>query len=105
MAHSLSSECTPLKHTYDSCFNTWFEGYLEPAISQAQRHEHSKQKAEEFERKCGAVWAQYKACVQKAVQERGLGELLDQARQENPLREPPSPPPSAGGTSSSAPSS
>ncbi|KAF8812782.1 hypothetical protein BYT27DRAFT_7273261, partial [Phlegmacium glaucopus] len=24
---------TPLKQTYDSCFNSWFEGYLEPAVS------------------------------------------------------------------------
>ncbi|KAI9634738.1 uncharacterized protein MKK02DRAFT_37617 [Dioszegia hungarica] len=29
---SLSPECTPLKHRYDSCFNSWFEGYLQPAL-------------------------------------------------------------------------
>ncbi|WWC87070.1 uncharacterized protein L201_001956 [Kwoniella dendrophila CBS 6074] len=29
---SLSPECTPLKHRYDSCFNAWFEGYLQPAL-------------------------------------------------------------------------
>lgn len=137
MAHSLSPECTPLKHAYDACFNTWFEGYLEPAIAhskgvpQGQRNEYAKKKAEEFEEKCGVVWAQYKECVQvsvmpffslyacgfedaskrsahariglvfgarwlmlpclqKAVRDRGLGDLLEQARQENPLREPPS---------------
>ncbi|KIK90966.1 hypothetical protein PAXRUDRAFT_150653, partial [Paxillus rubicundulus Ve08.2h10] len=70
MAHSLTPRCTPLKHAYDSCFNTWFEGYLEPAIKhskdlpQGQRNEYAKQKAEEFEEKCGAIWAQYKGCVQ-----------------------------------------
>ncbi|WVR04488.1 hypothetical protein IAU60_001492 [Kwoniella sp. DSM 27419] len=32
---SLSPECTPLKHRYDSCFNAWFEGYLQPALSAA----------------------------------------------------------------------
>lgn len=70
MAHSLSSECTPLKQSYDSCFNTWFEGYLEPAIAhsrntpQGQRSEYAKQKAEEFEEKCGGIWDQYKKCVQ-----------------------------------------
>ncbi|KAF8837178.1 hypothetical protein BDN67DRAFT_973278 [Paxillus ammoniavirescens] len=107
MAHSLTPGCTPLKHAYDSCFNTWFEGYLEPAIKhsknlpQGQRNEYAKQKAEEFEEKCGAIWAQYKECVQKAVRDRGLGELLDQAREENPLREPPPPPSAAGGTTSS----
>lgn len=116
MAHSLSPECTPLKHAYDACFNTWFEGYLEPAIAHSknvphgERNEYAKKKAEEFEQKCGAVWAQYKECVhvsatfssyvwfcfadmnrlQKAVRDRGIGDLLEQARQENPLREPPS---------------
>jgi TRIAP1/MDM35 family protein len=139
MAHSLSPECTPLKHEYDACFNTWFDGYLEPAIAnantkkspQAHRIEYSKQKKEEYDRKCGNIWAQYKDCVQvslmhyggrfsgqplldclnsmfygyhcrlecdadiyflaiqKAVTEKGLGELLGQARQENPLCEPP----------------
>ncbi|KIJ12203.1 hypothetical protein PAXINDRAFT_83236, partial [Paxillus involutus ATCC 200175] len=70
MAHSLTPGCTPLKHAYDSCFNTWFEGYLEPAIKhskdlpQGQRNEYAKRKAEEFEEKCGAIWAQYKECVQ-----------------------------------------
>ncbi|ODN83225.1 hypothetical protein, variant [Cryptococcus amylolentus CBS 6039] len=29
---SLSPECTPLKHRYDTCFNLWFEGYLQPAL-------------------------------------------------------------------------
>ncbi|WVQ69075.1 uncharacterized protein L199_007287 [Kwoniella botswanensis] len=32
---SLSPECTPLKHRYDSCFNAWFEGYLQPALAAA----------------------------------------------------------------------
>lgn len=25
---SLSEECSPLKHRYDSCFNAWFENHL-----------------------------------------------------------------------------
>lgn len=35
---SMSSECTPLKHKYDACFNRWFEEYLglpPPAASSA----------------------------------------------------------------------
>ena len=66
MASSLSLECTPLKTTYDACFNAWFEGYLEPAVSKtpAERTAYSKQKADEFEEKCGKVWKDYKACVQ-----------------------------------------
>jgi hypothetical protein len=139
---SLSPECTPLKHKYDSCFNAWFEGYLQPAItysastsspnsesSQASspappppnpntHHHHpikerlfslvpydpevdepeleieveddieeeeeeeeeeveeasrdtvlsvqdrAKAKAEEYERNCGGVWKEYRACLQ-----------------------------------------
>ncbi|ORY30583.1 hypothetical protein BCR39DRAFT_587849 [Naematelia encephala] len=33
---SLSPECTPLKQRYDACFNSWFEGYLQPALDAAQ---------------------------------------------------------------------
>ena len=71
MAHSLSSECTPLKHAYDSCFNAWFAGYLEPTLTPNQRREkeqnpreYQKQKAEEYQQKCGKVWESYKECVQ-----------------------------------------
>ncbi|KAI0703282.1 mitochondrial distribution/morphology family 35/apoptosis [Earliella scabrosa] len=99
MAHSLSEECTPLKRKYDACFNAWFEGYLEPAVSASvtpeQRTKFSQEKAAEFERSCGAMWREYRDCVQKAVKDKGLVALLEQARAENPLKEPPSPPPSS----------
>ena len=68
MAHSIEERCTPLKLEYDSCFNSWFEGYLEPAVSASAspetRAEYSKAKAEEYERKCGKIWANYRDCVQ-----------------------------------------
>ena len=66
MADSLSAECTPLKEKYDTCFNAWFEGYLEPAVaaSSSERAAYSKQKADEFQAKCGKVWEQYKECIQ-----------------------------------------
>lgn len=68
MAHSLTAECTPLKLEYDSCFNAWFEGYLEPAVaasaSPEKRAAYSKEKADEFDRKCGKIWEGYKTCVQ-----------------------------------------
>ncbi|KAK7040093.1 hypothetical protein VNI00_009898 [Paramarasmius palmivorus] len=91
MADSLSPECTPLKKEYDSCFNAWFEGYLEPAVSLPKtqsREEYSKRKAEEFQQKCGKVWEAYKGCVQKALQEKGLDKMVQQARDENPLEAP-----------------
>src|ERR1700679_2197807 len=68
MAHSLEDRCTPLKLEYDSCFNSWFEGYLEPAVSVSaspeNRAEDSKAKAEEYERKCDKICASYRDCVQ-----------------------------------------
>ncbi|KIM36615.1 hypothetical protein M413DRAFT_20446 [Hebeloma cylindrosporum] len=97
MSQSVSPKCTPLKQEYDACFNSWFEGYLEPAVAiaecQERRTAYSHMKAEEFQRKCGKVWEQYKSCVQQAVQEKGLDTLLQQARDDNPLMEPPSAPP------------
>lgn len=38
---SLSPECTPLKHRYDSCFNSWFKDYL--AIGDDQIQEQQRQ--------------------------------------------------------------
>ncbi|KAG8949833.1 hypothetical protein FRC03_000224 [Tulasnella sp. 419] len=97
MAHSLSSECTPLKQTYDTCFNAWFEGYLQPAVNPAsgpsglskeERAKRNRQKAEEYEAKCGEAWRGYKACLEKAVQANGLTTLLKDARRDNPLTNP-----------------
>jgi len=99
MASSLSPQCTPLKHEYDNCFNSWFEGYLEPVVgsngteaSKQDREKHVKAKAEEYEHNCGKLWSAYKECVQKAVVEKGLEQLLNEAREENPLSELPPPP-------------
>ena len=67
MSSSLAPECTPLKHEYDTCFNAWFEGYLEPAVTAPtpeQRTKWAQEQAAEYERRCGKVWAQYKECVQ-----------------------------------------
>lgn len=32
-SRSLSPDCTPLKQRYDTCFNAWFEGYLQPNLA------------------------------------------------------------------------
>ncbi|KAJ2921587.1 hypothetical protein H1R20_g15505, partial [Candolleomyces eurysporus] len=93
MASSLSPECTPLKTSYDVCFNSWFEGYLEPAVSALQtadRAAYAKANAEEYELKCGKIWQEYKACVHKAIKDNGLEPVLQQAREEHPLATPPS---------------
>ncbi|EDR01301.1 uncharacterized protein LACBIDRAFT_312227 [Laccaria bicolor S238N-H82] len=79
-----------LQAKYDTCFNAWFEGYLEPAVavSSSERSAYSQQRADEFGRTAGRFGNNISPCVQKAVMEKGLGELLRQAREENPLREP-----------------
>lgn len=68
MASSLSAKCTPLKLEYDSCFNAWFEGYLEPladpSTTTEERRERSAQKAREYEESCGKVWESYRECIQ-----------------------------------------
>ena len=68
MSQSLSEQCTPLKRKYDACFNAWFEGYLEPAVSASvtpeQRTKFSREKAAEFEQACGKIWQEYRECVQ-----------------------------------------
>ncbi|KIY63528.1 hypothetical protein CYLTODRAFT_359807 [Cylindrobasidium torrendii FP15055 ss-10] len=91
MADSLSEACTPLKQAYDTCFNAWFEGYLEPAVAvrnqQNSREVYAKQKAEEFEAKCGKLWVSYKSCIQGALKEKGIDDMLKQAREEHPLKE------------------
>ncbi|KZV60922.1 hypothetical protein PENSPDRAFT_593497 [Peniophora sp. CONT] len=93
MADSLAPECTPLKLEYDACFNSWFEGYLEPAVAasssdQRTRTAYSTSKAEEYQQRCGKLWLSYRGCIQKAIEDKGLTELLEQARKENPLKEP-----------------
>ncbi|KAJ7668982.1 hypothetical protein B0H17DRAFT_1086988 [Mycena rosella] len=86
----------PLKQEYDACFNLWFEGYLEPTPSSAtdaQRIAHYQRKASEFESKCGKVYAEYQNCIQSAVKQNGIEPMLQQAREEHPLREAPLPAP------------
>src|SRR5262249_31720323 len=71
MASSLSPKCTQFKREYDTCFNAWFEGYLEPALPSSatteERAAYSKRKAEEFEQKCGKAWNSYRECVQVCI--------------------------------------
>ena len=76
MAHSLSEECTPLKREYDTCFNAWFEGYLEPAVSTSsnpeERHKFAQAKAAEYSRTCGKIWTQYRECVEVRLRDQSV---------------------------------
>lgn len=95
MASSLASECTPLKLKYDACFNAWFEGYLEP-VTGAQTSEAKKDwaamKAKQYDEQCGKLWESYRTCLQGALDDKGITELLQQAQKEDPLLHQPPPP-------------
>ncbi|TXT15988.1 hypothetical protein VHUM_00491 [Vanrija humicola] len=82
---SLAEECTPLKQRYDSCFNLWFEGYLQQPLDTSGMT-RAQIKAAEYERYCGAAWREYQGCLRKAIAANtNLTTLLDQAREEHPL--------------------
>lgn len=74
MAESLSSACTPLRRTYDTCFNSWLEGYLNAAnprlsagqkpISTDEKRKRLKAQADLYEERCGATFREYQKCLQ-----------------------------------------
>ena len=45
------------------------------ALSTEARMEYSRQKAEEFEEKCGKIWRSYRSCVQVCSFSIGTSEL------------------------------
>ncbi|KAG8985321.1 hypothetical protein FRB94_004193 [Tulasnella sp. JGI-2019a] len=105
MASSLSAECTPLKQAYDTCFNSWFQRYLTPSTSprtpvltSEEKLAQNRAKAADYEARCGSLWQEYQACVQRAVEGNGLAELLRESRDEPPLTYPSG---SSNGSSSS----
>jgi len=87
-----------LKQTYDSCFNSWFGGYLEPEIAASSTQEQrSKQRANGFQEFFGKISLQVRLRnvvyiliirYQEAVKDKGLDKLLQQAREENLLIDP-----------------
>lgn len=66
MSQSLAPECTPLKHAYDDCFNSWFAGYLQPQNSN-DGEEGSQAfidaRVKEYHEKCGKLWIEYRECL------------------------------------------
>jgi len=67
MSASLASECNEPKERYDSCFLKWYsEKYLRGNSSTDE---------------CEPLFKAYKGCLQKALKERGIDSMLDEARQ------------------------
>ena len=73
MSQSLAPECTPLKHAYDSCFNSWFAGYLQPqdkskdSSQSGYNEEHTAAQVRDYQEKCGKLWKEYQDCVMVSV--------------------------------------
>ncbi|KAL5264286.1 hypothetical protein ACHWQZ_G005401 [Mnemiopsis leidyi] len=55
--NSISDECTPLKHDYDLCFNSWYSEKFLKGIPSTE---------------CEELFKTYQTCVKKALVERGL---------------------------------
>ncbi|KAI5454330.1 Mitochondrial distribution and morphology protein 35 [Naganishia albida] len=53
-----------------------------------QRAEWARAKKEEYDRNCGALWTDYRECLQRAIDaNHPLSALLEQARLENPIED------------------
>lgn len=64
-------ECTKLKKEYDECFNDWYtNGFL-----------NAKSNTNE----CEDLFIDYKECVMKALKQKEILPLLEQARKESPF--------------------
>ncbi|GMM53548.1 Mdm35 protein [Maudiozyma humilis] len=71
MSASFAPECTPLKKTYDSCFNEWYsEKFL---------------KGKSVDNECAKEWYAYIECVNAHLKEKGIQPALDDARKEAPF--------------------
>ncbi|KAF2237488.1 hypothetical protein EV356DRAFT_17332 [Viridothelium virens] len=69
MSSSLASECNEVKERYDSCFLKWYSEKFLPG------------KATKDE--CEPLFRQYKQCLEKALKERGIDDMLAAAREDN----------------------
>ncbi|ORY84947.1 mitochondrial distribution/morphology family 35/apoptosis [Protomyces lactucae-debilis] len=66
-------ECTKLKKEYDECFNDWYTNQFLAGKSNLNE--------------CEDLFIDYKACVQKAMAEKQILPLLEQARREAPFED------------------
>ncbi|KAL1985140.1 hypothetical protein VTN96DRAFT_8269 [Rasamsonia emersonii] len=68
MAASLAPECNNLKEKYDTCFLKWYsEKYLRGNT----------------EDECADLFKEYKKCLNKALEERGIDKMLEEARKDS----------------------
>ncbi|KAK4131081.1 UPF0203-domain-containing protein [Trichocladium antarcticum] len=71
MSQSLAPECNELKERYDTCFLKWYsEKYLR-GVGTTNNNE------------CSTMFKEYNTCLHRALKERGIDKLLDDAREDN----------------------
>ncbi|KAK5734582.1 Mitochondrial distribution and morphology protein 35 [Elasticomyces elasticus] len=69
MSASLASECNEVKERYDTCFLKWYsEKYLRNTATTDE---------------CEPLFRQYKTCLTKALKDRGIDQMLEEARADN----------------------
>ncbi|KXT11372.1 hypothetical protein AC579_724 [Pseudocercospora musae] len=71
MSASLAPECNEVKERYDTCFLKWYSEIVEFLRGTAKNDE------------CEPLFKQYKECLGKALKERGIDQMLEEARADN----------------------
>ncbi|KAF2459367.1 putative mitochondrial distribution and morphology protein [Lineolata rhizophorae] len=66
MSASLAPECNEVKERYDSCFLKWY----------SEKFLRGNAKTDE----CAPLFKQYKDCLSKALKERGIDTMVEEAR-------------------------
>ncbi|CCX32950.1 hypothetical protein FPQ18DRAFT_314279 [Pyronema domesticum] len=74
MSASLAPECSERKERYDTCFINWYSekylrGHTEPS------------------KECEALFKDYKICLNKALKEKGIYNMIEEARKNSPNNE------------------
>ncbi|EHY55381.1 hypothetical protein ABEF95_007787 [Exophiala dermatitidis] len=67
MSASLAPECNEVKEKYDTCFLKWY----------SEKYIRGNSSVDE----CEPLFKQYKSCLTKALQERGVDTMLKEARE------------------------
>ncbi|KAK6443620.1 Mitochondrial distribution and morphology protein 35 [Oleoguttula sp. CCFEE 5521] len=69
MSASISSDCNEVKERYDSCFLKWYsEKFLRGTAKEDE---------------CDPLFKQYKTCITKALKDRGIDTMIEEARADN----------------------
>ncbi|GME38940.1 uncharacterized protein K452DRAFT_316452 [Neofusicoccum parvum] len=69
MSASLAPECNEVKERYDTCFLKWYsEKFLRGNATTDE---------------CEPLFKQYRQCINKALKDRGIDTMLEEARETN----------------------